>query len=178
MCGFSRSKYYPEYHTNKDDFKVVTEKGLQDSFVIIKTIIDAFELGLYPQTRVLCEPNLGKRNLYPQISKKENYKDIVDEFINNWENTQEGVNVNVRKFVEHRGAMYHKKYDLNKLAKEDSYIESMLGPAMGRNPYVQYKLKEAGAEYLKTSTIESGSGTQNIIVKKPNNGQRRGSNDC
>ena len=76
MCGFSRSKYYPEYHTNKDDFKVVTEKGLQDSFVIIKTIIDAFELGLYPQTRVLCEPNLGKRNLYPQISKKENYKDI------------------------------------------------------------------------------------------------------
>ena len=49
---------------------------------------------------------------------------------------------------------------------------------MGRNPYVQYKLKEAGAEYLKTSTIESGSGTQNIIVKKPNNGQRRGSNDC
>ena len=43
---------------------------------IIKTIIDAFELGLYPQTRVLCEPNLGKRNLYPQISKKENYKDI------------------------------------------------------------------------------------------------------
>ena len=76
VCGFSRSKYYPEYHTNKDDFKVVTEKGLQDSFVIIKTIIDAFELGLYPQTRVLCEPNLGKRNLYPQISKKENYKDI------------------------------------------------------------------------------------------------------
>ena len=112
------------------------------------------------------------------FGRKANGKDIVDEFINNWENTQEGVNVNVRKFVEHRGAMYHKKYDLNKLAKEDSYIESMLGPAMGRNPYVQYKLKEAGAEYLKTSTIESGSGTQNIIVKKPNNGQRRGSNDC
>ena len=112
------------------------------------------------------------------FGRKANGKDIVDEFINNWENTQEGVNVNVRKFVEHRGAMYHKKYDLNKLAKEDSYIESMLGPAMGRNPYVQYKLKEAGAEYLKSSTIESGSGTQNIIVKKPNNGQRRGSNDC
>ena len=75
VCGFARSKDYPEYHTNKDDFKVVTEKGLQDSFIVVKTIIDAFELGLYPHTRVLCEPNLGKRNLYPQISKKENYKD-------------------------------------------------------------------------------------------------------
>ena len=41
---------------------------------MIKSIIDAFELGLYPQTKVFCEPNLGKRNLYPQISKKENYK--------------------------------------------------------------------------------------------------------
>ena len=75
VCGFCRSKDFPEYHTNKDDFKVVTEKGLQDSFIVVKTIIDAFELGLYPHTRVLCEPNLGKRNLYPQISKKENYKD-------------------------------------------------------------------------------------------------------
>ena len=75
VCGFARSKDYPEYHTNKDDFKVVTEKGLQDSFIVVKTIIDSFELGLYPHTRVLCEPNLGKRNLYPHISKKESYKD-------------------------------------------------------------------------------------------------------
>ena len=75
LCGFSKSKYYPEYHTNKDDFKVVTQKGLQDSFIVMKSIIDAFELGLYPQTQVFCQPNLGKRNLYPLISKKENYKD-------------------------------------------------------------------------------------------------------
>jgi aminopeptidase-like protein len=75
LCGFSRSKDYPEYHTNKDDFKVVTQKGLQDSFIVMKSIIDAFELGLYPQTKVFCEPNLGKRNLYPLISKKEWYKD-------------------------------------------------------------------------------------------------------
>ena len=35
LCGFSRSKNYPEYHTNKDDFKVVTEKGLQLSLIHI-----------------------------------------------------------------------------------------------------------------------------------------------
>ena len=27
VCAFSRSKSYKEYHTNKDDFKVVTQKG-------------------------------------------------------------------------------------------------------------------------------------------------------
>ena len=77
LCGFSRSKEYPEYHTNKDDFKVVTEKGLNDSFEIMKNIIDAFELGIYPKTKINCEPNLGKRNLYPTISQKGIYGDEI-----------------------------------------------------------------------------------------------------
>ena len=38
-----------------------------------KDIIDAFETGLYPKTKILCEPNLGKRNLYPTISQKGSY---------------------------------------------------------------------------------------------------------
>ena len=29
-----------------------------------------FELGLYPKTKIICEPNLGKRNLYPTLSRK------------------------------------------------------------------------------------------------------------
>ena len=29
-------------------------------------IIDAFELGLYPKIKVICEPQLGKRGLYPR----------------------------------------------------------------------------------------------------------------
>ena len=70
LCGFSRSKNYPEYHTNKDDFKVVTEKGLQGSFEVMKSIIDAFELNIFPLAKINCEPNLGKRNLYPTISRK------------------------------------------------------------------------------------------------------------
>ena len=72
VCGFSRSKYgaYPEYHTSADNFDVVTQKGLGDSFKVIKNIIDAFELGIYPKTNVLGEPQLGKRNLRPTISQK------------------------------------------------------------------------------------------------------------
>ena len=73
LCSFSRSKEYPEYHTDKDNFKVVTQKGLEGSFKVLKTIIDAFELGLYPKSTMFAEPNLGKRGLYPTLSQKGNY---------------------------------------------------------------------------------------------------------
>ena len=76
VCSFSRSKFYPEYHTDKDNFKVVTEKGLEQSFQVIKNIIDVFENGLYPKNIYICEPQLGKRNLYTaKISKKDIYKE-------------------------------------------------------------------------------------------------------
>ncbi len=68
---FCRSKFgeYKEYHTSKDDFKLVTKKGLNNSLEIISTIIDAFEIGLYPKSKIFCEPMLSKRNLYPTIGK-------------------------------------------------------------------------------------------------------------
>jgi aminopeptidase-like protein len=78
LSSFSRSKFYPEYHTSKDNFKVVTQKGLEGSLNVMKNIIDAFELGLYPETKIFCEPNLGKRGLYPLISKKNNRNDEIN----------------------------------------------------------------------------------------------------
>ena len=78
VCGFCRSRYrdYPEYHTDRDNFNVVTQKGLEDSFNVIKNIINAFEIGLFPKTRILGEPQLSKRNLYPTLSKKFSSKDV------------------------------------------------------------------------------------------------------
>jgi aminopeptidase-like protein len=70
LSGFSRSKEFPEYHTDKDNFSVVTEKGLNGSLEVFKNIIDCFETSVYPKTKIVCEPNLGKRNLYPTISQK------------------------------------------------------------------------------------------------------------
>ena len=71
VCCFSRSRSeYPEYHTHKDNFNVVTQKGLEGSFNVVKKIIDAIELELYPKTTVLGEPNLGKRGLYLTLSQK------------------------------------------------------------------------------------------------------------
>jgi aminopeptidase-like protein len=70
LCTFCRSKFgkYPEYHSSKDDFSIVTEKGLAGSFEVMKTIIDCFEFGLFPRIKVLGEPQLGKRGLYPNTS--------------------------------------------------------------------------------------------------------------
>ena len=53
----------------------MTSKGLQESFEVIKDIIDVFEYCLYPKTSFFCEPNMGKRNLYPTLSKKFTYAD-------------------------------------------------------------------------------------------------------
>lgn len=72
LAGFCRSKggEYPEYHTDADNFDVVTANGLQGAFDVMSKVIRAFELGIYPATRILGEPQLGKRNLYPTISQK------------------------------------------------------------------------------------------------------------
>jgi len=71
LCTFSKSKVgaYEEYHSDKDNFDVVTAKGLAESYEVMTNIIAAFELGLYPKVRVLGEPQLGKRGLYPVTSK-------------------------------------------------------------------------------------------------------------
>ena len=73
VCGFCKSKYleYKEYHTNADNFKLVTKKGLEESFIVMSNIIQAFENTLYPKTQTLCEPMLSKKNLYPSVSKKD-----------------------------------------------------------------------------------------------------------
>jgi aminopeptidase-like protein len=72
VVGFCRSKYaeYPEYHTSADNFDVVTAEGLQGAFDVISTLIRAFETGLFPVSAVRGEPQLGKRNLYPERSVK------------------------------------------------------------------------------------------------------------
>ena len=81
LCTFCRTKFarYPEYHTSKDNFSVVTSNGLRDSFKVMKNIIEAFEIGLFPNIEVLGEPQLGKRNLYPNTSKDTNVQMMLRE---------------------------------------------------------------------------------------------------
>lgn len=77
LCSFSRNLNFKEYHTDQDNLDIVSQKNLDQSLNILKNIVTAFELGLFPKTKVLCEPNLGKRGLYPLLSKKNNHNDTI-----------------------------------------------------------------------------------------------------
>ena len=70
LCGFSRSMFgeYKEYHTNLDNLSFISQEGLSESFNVMKSIIDTFEFGIYPLSLTLGEPQLGKRNLYSNLS--------------------------------------------------------------------------------------------------------------
>ena len=78
MCAICRSKYgeYAEYHTSKDDLNLISKEGLNGAFEVYKQCILALENNAYYRVNVLCEPQLGKRNLYPTISKKGGYDKI------------------------------------------------------------------------------------------------------
>ncbi len=72
VVSIMRSKYgtYPEYHTSLDNFNLVTNEGLSSSLELMKKIIKALENNFYPIIKVLGEPQLSKRNLYPSLSKR------------------------------------------------------------------------------------------------------------
>ena len=84
ISSVTRSKYgqYPEYHTSLDNFDFVTENGLNESLEFYLKCIDVFEKNrFFPKLNVLCEPQLGKRDLYPNISTKKSIK-IVENMMN------------------------------------------------------------------------------------------------
>ena len=48
---------------------VVTKKGLEESYKLIKDCINMLENSFRPKCKILCEPFLSKRNLYPKFDK-------------------------------------------------------------------------------------------------------------
>lgn len=72
VVGFSRSMFhkYPEYHTSADDLGIISPSGFQGSFDVITNAINCIENDYYYKTSVFCEPQLGKRDLYPNVSRK------------------------------------------------------------------------------------------------------------
>ena len=61
---------FPEYHTSADNLDFVTSNALNDSFKMYVSCIEIFENNRSYETVVLCEPHLGRRGLYPSLSRK------------------------------------------------------------------------------------------------------------
>lgn len=76
---YCRSKFgeFPEYHTSADNMTYVSAEGFQGSFEVMTELIEAFEKNGYYKMKVLCEPQLGKRGLYSNISRKGTYDGIM-----------------------------------------------------------------------------------------------------
>ena len=75
---FSRTLFtrYPEYHTSLDDMNLISPEGFAGSYQVMTEVIDILENNAKYKVKVLCEPQLGKRGLYPTISKKGSYDAI------------------------------------------------------------------------------------------------------
>jgi aminopeptidase-like protein len=65
---------YEEYHTSLDNLDYISSEGLQGGFNILKRILEILEVNRTYSVKVLCEPQLGKRGLYPTESTKNTYE--------------------------------------------------------------------------------------------------------
>lgn len=78
VCGFCRSKYgeFPEYHTSADNMELISPEGLYGAYEVMQQFVMALEYNRYYKINCLCEPQLGKRGLYPTVSRKGIYDEV------------------------------------------------------------------------------------------------------
>jgi aminopeptidase-like protein len=73
VCSVTRSRYgtYKEYHTSLDNMDFVSSEGFNGAYEVYVKIINILENNCYYELTTFCEPQLGKRGLYPNISTLE-----------------------------------------------------------------------------------------------------------
>jgi len=72
LVSMMRSRYgtFPEYHTSLDNLSFITPAGLKGSFALHSAAIKMIEREPLYKATFIGEPQLGKRGLYPTLSKK------------------------------------------------------------------------------------------------------------
>ena len=71
VVGLCRTRYgsFKEYHTSLDNLNFISAQGLQGSLDALSELVKNLEYSDIYENLCFCEPNLGKRGLYPTISQ-------------------------------------------------------------------------------------------------------------
>ncbi len=69
VASLMKSKFgeYPEYHSSDDDLDFVTPKGLQECYEAYERCLEIVENNAVYKATHYCEPQMGKRGLYPTL---------------------------------------------------------------------------------------------------------------
>lgn len=78
IVSIMRSKHgkYPEYHTSLDNLELISSEGLNKSYELFQKCIECLEANEYLALNCYGEPQLGKRQLYPSVSTRQNLKQV------------------------------------------------------------------------------------------------------
>ena len=79
VCGICRSKYweFPEYHTSFDNMDFISPDGLYGTYRLLQKCVESLENNFKYKVQCHGEPQLGKRGLYPLVSRKGQYDELT-----------------------------------------------------------------------------------------------------
>ena len=74
IASVMRTKYaqYKEYHTSLDNLDYISPEGLFGAYEVLTKCIECIENNKIYRASVLCEPQMGKRNLRPTLGASTN----------------------------------------------------------------------------------------------------------
>ena len=126
VSSIFRSKYnnFKEYHTSLDDFTLVTKNGVFGGYTVAKTAIEILLDKTLPKNIILCEPQMGKRGLYPTLSKKGNFSKtrLLMSFLQYADGTNDLIDISDRcNLTFNQVYEILEIYKVNKLVKKESY---------------------------------------------------------